>query len=74
MNAVPVRASSRILTHSGLAVLGANGLLNREVVFVADDLEVDVVVLGDSSDQLLIVTCDLLYVGDALRQAVGTAA
>lgn len=65
-----VRASSGILTHSGPAVLGCNGLPDLEVVSVADDLEVNVVVLGDHPDPIVVVTCDLLYVGDALRQAV----
>lgn len=69
-NAVSVRASSRILIHSGPAVLGANGMPNLQVASVADDLESNVVVLGDDPDPVIIVTCDLLYIGDALRQAV----
>lgn len=67
---VKVRASSRVLTHTGPAVLGCNGLPNREVVCVADNLEVNVIVLGDDPEKTVIVACDLLYVGNALRQAV----
>lgn len=71
IQAVAVRASSRIImTRTGPAVLGANGMPSLEVETVADDLEANVVVLGDALDQIVIVTCDLLYVGDALRQAV----
>ena len=52
------------------AVLGANGLPDLPVSVVADPIEANVLVLGQDKATLLLISFDLLYVGDRLRRAI----
>lgn len=70
LDLVAVRSASQFITPGAPAVLGANGLPQQQVSNVADELEANVLVLGDNSDPIVMVTCDLLYVGEALKRAV----
>lgn len=70
MTSVELRSVCRIITPEAAAILGANGLIEKQVTETADDLEANVFVLGPIADPVIIVTCDLLYVGQALRTAV----
>ena len=65
--AVVTRAVSVDITPGGPVTLGASGLPETPVSTVADPLEANVLVLGDRSDSVVMVTFDLLYVGHDLR-------
>lgn len=67
---VHARGALRSLASRTPAILGCNGLPEQPVSNVADDIESNVLVLGDISEPIVVVACDLLYVGEALRSSV----
>lgn len=51
-------------------MLGANGLQAIKVEAVDDPLEANIVIFGSEPNPLILISCDLLYIGETLRQMV----
>jgi hypothetical protein len=58
------------ITPLGPTVLGANGLPQEKVGRVDDPLEANILILGPNANPLVVISCDLLYIGNALRDMV----
>ncbi|MDA8909482.1 hypothetical protein N9I09_01010 [Pontimonas sp.] len=52
------------------SVLGANGLAGGVVSAIDDSIEANILVLGSDKNSLVLISCDLLYIGNPLRKMV----
>ena len=61
------------ITPLGPTVLGANGLPGEKIARVGDPLEANILVLGPNPNPFVVISCDLLYIGNALRGMIELA-
>jgi len=55
------------ITPQSPTVLGANGLPREKIGRVDDPLEANILILGPNPNPLVVISCDLLYIGNTLR-------
>ena len=67
-----IRAGSVDISPTSPTVLGANGLPRLKIANVEDPLEANILILGRDPNPLILISCDLLYIGYPLRQLIDT--
>ena len=65
-----LRSGFADITPQSPIVLGANGLPREKIGRVDDPLEANILIFGPSPNPLVVISCDLLYIGNTLRDMI----